>query len=244
VGTGSRVLRALIIASLGVAGCIDFVEPDLPERGAPAVVQLTLRLLETGTTEVDGRLVPGLDDAGVPRRVTDARFRVLGRDLAPDSTLKSGTRVYRTDWPGGATDAAGAIEARGPDMEGLSSPAIRWYALRRGGSASVAREAGTDLQLTVDVTEGTATPEPEIRWWFLTLSDTAGAFRLGGDGAPPDTIVVPARWVPAGDSVAALLIYQQSARIESLSERYVGLFTLDARVSWVVRRAAPAGGEN
>ena len=98
--------------------------------------------------------------------------------------------------------------------------------------------------LTVDVIEGTSDPEPEIRWWFLTLWDTAGAFRLGGDGAPPDTIVVPARWVPAGDSVTALLIYQQSGRIESLAEQYVGLFALDARASWVVRRAAPAKGED
>ncbi len=244
MGTGSRVLRALIVASLGVAGCIDFVEPDLPERGAPAVVQLTVRLLETGTTQVDGRLVPGLDNAGVPRRVTDARFRVLGREVEPDSTTKSGTRVYRTDWPGAEADAAGAIEARGPGMEGLTSPSIRWYALRRDGPAFVARAPDADLSLTLDVTGGTAEPEPEIRWWFLTLSDTAGAFRLGGDGAPPDTIVVPARWVPAGDSVAALLIYQQSARIESLAEQYVGLFTLDARVSWVIRRAAPADGEH
>jgi hypothetical protein len=230
----------LIAALLAVAGCIDFVEPELPERGAPAVLQLTVRFLATGTTEVDGRLVPGLDEAGVPRRVTDARLRVLGHELEPDATTSAGTRVYRADWPGGAADAAGPITARGPGVEGLAAPGIRWYALHHDGPASLTLAADSDLRLTVAVTAGVAEPEPDIRWWFLTLSDSTRVFRLGADGAPPDTILVPARWVPAGDSLSAALSYQQSARIESQSEHYVGLFTLDTRVSWVVRRAAPA----
>jgi hypothetical protein len=243
VGTGSHVLRALTLASL-CAGCIDFIEPDLPARGAPAVLELTVRLLETDTTQVEGRLVPGLDEAGVPRRITDERLRVLGRGIEPAAVAKNGTRVYRTDWPGAAADAADAIEARGPVVEGLLSPGIRWYGMRRSGPASVPLDTTADLRLTVEVITGSAEPDPEIRWWFLTLSDTTGAFRLGGDGAPPDTIVVPARWVPKGDSISALLLYQQSTTIEGPDGEYVGLFSLDSRVSWVVRRAMPADGED
>ena len=242
MGTGSHVLRALTLASLCLAGCIDFVEPDLPARGAPAVLQLTVRLLETDTTTVEARLVPGLDEAGVPRRVTDSRLRVLGRDIEPTGTSSSGTRAYLEAWPGAGADAAGPIEASGPGMEDLASPTIRWYAMRRPGPAAVSLGPGADLRLTVNVIDGVAEPEPEIRWWFLTLSDSAGAFRLGGDGEPPDTIVVPARWVPSGDSVAALLIYEQSARVDAVGD-YVGLVSLDARASWVIRRAAPADGE-
>jgi hypothetical protein len=242
VGTGSHVLRALTLASLCLAGCLDFVEPDLPDRGAPAVLQLTIRLLETDTTSVEARLVPGLDEAGVPRRVTDSQLRVLGRGIEPAGTSSAGTRSYLEAWPGSVAAAAGAIEASGPGMEGLASPMIRWYAMRRPGPASVSFDPGADLRLTVDVIDGVAEPEPEIRWWFLTLSDSAGAFRLGGDGVPPDTILVPARWVPSGDSVAALLIYEQSARIDAAGD-YVGLVSLDARVSWVIRRAALADGE-
>jgi len=234
----------LTLASLCAAGCIDFVEPELPARGAPAVLELTLRLLETDTTQVEGRLVPGLDEAGVPRRVMDAQLHAIGRGIEPAATAKSGTRVYRTDWPGGAADAAGPIEARGPAVEGLLSPGIRWYAMRRSGPAAVALEAAADLRLTVEVIAGSAEPAPEIRWWFLTLSDTAGAFRLGGDGPPPDTIVVPARWVPAGDSISALLLYQQSTSIGSPDGKYIGLFSLDSRVFWVVRRTTPAAGKD
>jgi len=242
VGTGSHVLRALTLASLCLAGCLDFVEPDLPERGAPAVLQLTIRLLEN-TTNIEARLVPGLDEAGVPRHVTDPRLRVLGREIEPAGTSSAGTRAYSEVWPGGGADAGGPVEASGPAMEGLAAPAIHWYAMRRPGPASVTLDPGADLRLTVEVIDGVAEPEPEIRWWFLTLSDTAGAFRLGGDGVPPDTIVVPARWVPAGDSIAALLIYDQSTRTGETSD-YVGLVSLDVRVSWLIRRASPADGED
>ena len=237
MGTGSRVSRALIASLVAVAGCIDFVEPELPERGAPAVLQLAVRLLETGMTEVDGRLVPGLDEAGVPRRVTDERLRVLGRDLDPVSTEGAGVREYRAEWPDTAS-AASAIEARGPGLAGLTAPGIRWYAMRHDGPTSLTYEAGSDLALTVDVRPGTAEPEPDIRFWFLTLSDSTSVFRLGADGAPPDTILVPARWVPTGDSVSAVLLYQQTARIETAAESYIGLITLDARIAWVLRRVA------
>ena len=230
-----------LLAALLATGCLDFIEPELPDRGAPAVLQLTVRLLEPDEVEVDARMVPGLDEAGARRRLRDDRMRVMERVLDPDSTSKTGTRVYRTTWTG--IGNAGPIEARAPAVEGLTdAPGFRWYAIRRGGPAELRLDAGADLELPVTVVAGAPEPVPEIQQWFLTLSDSTGIFRLAADGPPPGTITVPPYWVPRGDSIAVTLIYQQLSKVETSSGAYVGLFTLDTRVSWVVRRNAIAPG--
>ena len=222
---------------LAIGGCLDFVEPELPERGAPAVLQLAVRLREMNEVEVEGRLVPGLDEAGIRRRLADERVRVMGRELSPDSTSVTGTRVYRAAWAAGSAETAGPIEARGPGMADLgSAPEFRWFALQREGAAELALEAGADLPLTVALSRGEADPEPGIRQWFLTLASGDEVFRLSADGPPPATILVPAHWVPGGDSVAVSLIYQQASRVEMPSGAYIALFSLDTRVSWTVRR--------
>lgn len=232
------ITRLGLLLLLAGSGCIDFIEPELPDRGAPAVLQMTLRLLETGTAELEGRLVPGLDAAGVPRRVSDPKIRVLGRHIDPDSTTSAGTRFYQAQW----TQAAGAnpLEAAGPEVARLAAaPGFRWYGIQKPGPGTVNVQQGADLPLVVAVDSRPAEPEPGIRQWFLTLSDTAHVFRLSADGPPPSEIVVPARWVPAGDSVAVLLIYQQSSKIEASAE-YIGLMTLDIRLAWTVRKTEPA----
>jgi len=244
VGTGVDIPRALIrlAALLALAGCIDFVEPELPGRGAPAVLQLIVRLRELSEVEVEGRLVPGLDEGGIRRRLADERIRVMGREFGPDSTSKTGTRVYRASWTASGAGFAGAIEARGPGLAGLdSAPGFRWYTLRRRGPAEVALGPSADLPLPVDLDPGAAQPEPEIRQWFLMLAGAGQVFRLGADGPPPSTILVPAHWVPAGDSVAVMLIYQQSSEVEMPPGGYIGLLTLDTRISWTVRRTTAAG---
>jgi hypothetical protein len=236
-----RPSPALLAALLLATGCLDFIEPELPDRGAPAVLQLTVRLLEPDEVEVEARMVPGLDEAGARRRLTDDRMRVMERVLDPDSTSKTGTRVYRTSWTGAAS--AGAIEVRAPSVEGLAAaPGFRWYAIRNGGPAELRLDAGADLDLPVAVAAGAPEPAPDIQQWFLTLSDSTGLFRLAADGPPPATIKVPPYWLPRGDSIAVALIYQQLSKVEVSGGAYVGLFTLDTRVSWVVRRNPPQSG--
>jgi hypothetical protein len=237
------LIRLAALALLG--GCIDFVEPELPERGAPAVLQLAVRLREASAVEVEARLVPGLDEAGARRRVDDDRIQVLGRNLSPDSITSAGTRVYRTAWTADVGAATGPIEARGPRIEGLAAAAaFRWYALTRSGPAELPLGSGDDLALPVAVAPGTADPEPDIRQWFLTLGSREGVFRLSADGPPPATILVPARWVPPGDSVAVSLTYQQTAKVERPGAGWIALFQLDARVAWTVRRGAAPKGQD
>lgn len=233
-----------LAALLALGGCIDFVEPELPERGAPAVLQLAVRLRDMAGVEVEGRLVPGLDEAGIRRRLEDERVHVMGRDLGPDSTSGTGTRVYRAGWSAGVAGTAGPIEARAPRVAGLGpAPGLRWYALQRDGPAELALAPGADLPLAVVLSPGVPDPEPDIRQWFLTLTSGGQVFRLSSDGPPPATILVPAHWVPEGDSVAASLIYQQSAKVEMPAGGYIALFSLDARVSWTVRRAPAAAND-
>lgn len=244
MGTGIDVSRALtrLLAALVLGGCVDFVEPELPERGAPAVLVLNVRLRDMTDVEVEARLVPGLDEGGNRRRLEDERMRVMNRDLSPDSTSGTGTRVYREAWTAGAAATAGPIESRAPRIAGLgTAPAFRWYALERDGPAEVRLGPGDDLPLALTLDPGEAEPEPDIRQWFLTLSDGDRVFRLSSDGLPPATILVPSHWVPAGDSVAVSLVYQQSAKVEIPMGGYIALFGLDARLSWTVRRPPAAG---
>jgi hypothetical protein len=94
---------------------------------------------------------------------------------------------------------------------------------------------GGDLALVLESDLGTPEPAPGIRQWFLTIAGDSTTFRLGGDGLPPDTILVPARWIPPGDSLAVRLIFSQSASVTPPPGDYVGIFALDTRLFWTVR---------
>lgn len=238
------VKRIAMIAAVALAGCIDFVEPDLPELGAPAVIQAAIRLTDRGDAEIEALLAPGLDQAGLRRGVARDTVHVLDRAVTPDSIARNGSRRYRAVWAASGTVVAEPVTFRAPSLEDpvLSPPELTWTGARRLGPDTLDIGAGEDLVLEVRSGSGTESPPPDLRQWFLRLEGDEGAFNISSDGPPPDTIQVPARWIPAGETVAARLLYAQSAVIENAAGDYVGLVTLDIRLHWTIRRnGLPAG---
>jgi hypothetical protein len=126
---------------------------------------------------------------------------------------------------------------RAPLMRGVvaSPPGFSWTGIERVGGDSVDLERGRDLELLVARGGGEGTPVPEIRQWFLSLKGDSSTFGLSADGAPPDTILVPARWIPDGDRIGIRLIFTQSAFLQPPPGDYLGIVTLDTRVYWTVR---------
>lgn len=246
MGAGSHFLRALKrvpAAALGmlVVCCIDFVEPDLPELGAPAVIEATIQLSDRGSAGISARLAPGLDETGRRRQVADESIEVLGRTLGPDSVLRNGTRSYAVTWVADPSVVAQPASFRAPVMRGVEAPppGIEWTGIRRLDEDSLNLERGRDLELLIGRGPGVASPAPDIRQWFLSMKGDSSTFGISADGPPPDTILVPARWIPEGDRIEIRLIFSQSAFLQPPPGDYLGLVTLDTRLYWTLRLTAP-----
>ena len=236
MGDRGDLLRALSVAAVaaGCAGCIDFVEPELPERGAPAVAHIAVVLLDSGVLALNGTLAPGFDDDGLRRRIADPTVAAAGAVFAPLGTARDGSLQYSAEEPIDPAVATGLVEIRGPRPEAVAAaPLIAWPGMGRADRDTVMREPDGSVRLHVERAPEPATgPPPEIRQWFLNLAGEESTFRLGGDGPPPAELDIPGRFIPEGP-VAARLSYQQSATLRS-GEIYVALITLDVRVHWVV----------
>ena len=234
------MIAGALVASLGA--CIDFVEPDLPERGAPAVVQATLRAGDDGSLAVEALLTPGLDEDGFRRTLLREALIVADTAIAPIDVARNGTRSYVAAF---ATAFApeGEIRFEAPVVRavGAAPPSVAWSGIRALDDDTVRVSIGDDLVLRI-TTEGAEDPRPELRQWQVQLTAAERSFRLGGDGVPPDTIVVPARWLPPPDEghIAARLSYTRSAEIRRSPGDYVGLVLLDVRLNWTVRMTDPA----
>jgi hypothetical protein len=225
------------------AACLDFVEPDLPERGAPAVARISVVLSDSGSIDVEGEIAPGIDDSGVRRTLVQEDVRAAGLSFAPGDTTPGGGRLYASRRQIGPDQVAGAIEVFTPAItHTTAAPAIRWAVLRRFDADTVTTEEDGSLRLrATELADPTLGAPPDTRQWFLTLIGDDNNFRLGADGPPPDTFVVPARWIPTADeTIVVRLIYQQSARLDADS-LYIGLITVDQRVHWIVRTRSGDG---
>jgi hypothetical protein len=231
-----RPYRTCVLAVLAAVGCVDFIQPELPELGAAAIIEATIRLTDRGTVEIDARLVPGLDEAGFRRGVRLDTIEVLGRRIGADSIARNGTRRYVEQWEAGREIVGEPITFHAPELSGVSAtpPAVRWAGVRRADSDTVVLDRGSELRLLVAPGDGSLDPPPDIRQWFLRLDGDDGGFNIGADGPPPDTIFVPSRWIPAGDTVHVRLIFSQSVLLQQPPGDYVGLVTLDTRLFWTL----------
>jgi hypothetical protein len=221
-----------------VACDIDFVEPDLPERGAPAVFEATLRTINGTSMELEARLAPGLDESGLRRSLLRESVRLNGSDVLPDSVLRNGTRVYRATLLLPASTRPITLEA--PRVEDVTAtiPVVRWFEVMRQGRDTVDVAPGNDLVLTVDTTGIALVPPPAIRQWVVLLRGDGDEFlTIGANGTPPDSIVVPARFIPlsASGSLTARLVHQQTMTLRPAPGDEIAQVTLDATIAWTVR---------
>lgn len=220
-----------------VAACADFVDPNIPEAGGPAVLSAVAVVSDRGTVDVRGIMNAGLDLIGVQRDVPDAGLGVNDTVIQPVAVERDGDHRYQSMWAFDVASEPIAIELRGPPIPGIiaAPPTAMLRGIRREGPDTLRITAGSDLLIRLAAEPGASTPSPISQQWFLTIAAAAREFRLGGSGAPPDTILVPGRFLPAGDSLEVRLIYQQLAEAQAPPGDYIGVFTLDARLFWTVR---------
>lgn len=240
MGARSVLSRALTAtAAVALAACIDFVEPDIEFAGAPATVEAVVRVTNDTIATLSARMMPGFDEFGIGRRVTDPLLRALDQAIAPDTVLPTGERRYAEQLRIAADRVLAGVVIGPPSIEGVGSPgSVRWHGVRRLGPDTLRLEPGDDLSFALELPAAEGEPRPGIRQWFLTLSGDEGIFRLAADGVPPALIQVPRVWVPppsADGIVTADLIYFQSAILRSPANDYLFVVTLDVRMRWIVR---------
>jgi hypothetical protein len=238
----------LALASVSLAGCLDFLDPNLPPPG-PAVAQVALFLEDqTSATSVDVRVsvIPGMGQSGDFRKIPNDTLIVNGSKVSATTVHNNGTRDYQTTLvlPGPPqAGAAGPVVLEVPAIAGIDEapPELRWYALRRlDVPDSVALTPAGDLFLHVDTTKPPETPVPANPQWVLQLSTPAHAFQLGADGLPPTTLHVPAEFIPADtfSFLTASLLIAHGARLTPGAE-YILNASLSQRLNWTVLRKAP-----
>jgi hypothetical protein len=229
-------VAALALAAPMIAGCFDFVEPDIPQAGAPASLQVSVSILDDGRATVTAQLTTGFDSLGVPRAIVDPTLRVMGRELQPGEAGPGEARSYAGTWVVDRAEALGPIVIEPPLVEGAPAPpSPAWHGLRRAGPDTLRLRPGEDLALDLEVDHRGTAP---IRQWFLQMTGAGGGIRLSADGPPPDRLVVPAVWLPAplpDGSFRVTLTYAQSEGRMGPAGNYALSGSLSVRADWVVR---------
>jgi hypothetical protein len=162
-----------------------------------------------------------------------------GRGIGPAAVQTNGSRSYSAQLPGAAPNDV--VTLRAPAVDGVAAPPIElsWTPIRRLGRDTVVLAPGADLHLRVDTAGGRLVPERRFPQWSLGLAASNGAsFQIGGSGAPPTDIDVPARWIP-GDgtgTVVATLVVSQSAQTRPPPGDYLAVVSTSQRIGWVVVR--------
>ena len=227
-----RRLSLLLIVG-ATAGCYDFVEPDFPEAGAPAVLSASMFVDEFGNANFDGLLAPGLAIGGVSRPVPNDTIYVMGVKIAPGSIAPNRSRSYHYT---GSVITPRRFTMQAPSVEGVGTPpGVDWFGMQKTDADTLFWTPGTTLTFHVRTNLGPSTPAPPIRQWFLELRGDRSV-RISSDGLPPDTLPVPPNFIPTpvnGVVVATLSLYQSGTQQQS--HDYIGSFTYNFSVRWIVR---------
>lgn len=233
-----RRLRFLVLVSLVCAACYDFVEPDFPEAGAPAVLQASVFADESGSISINALLVPGLGIGGFQRNVLRDTLDIYGVALAPKAVRKNGSREYNFSETRPRAALTRPFDVSAPRVEDVpgTPPSVEWFPIRRADPDTIVWKRGTDLILRVDTALGRSQPVPAIRQWFLTLTGTAVSFRISSDGLPPATIRIPPEFIPASTgSIQVLLSLYQAGLLQSPTRDYLANLSFNFQIRWIVR---------
>jgi len=231
--TGSRVI--VLGAALACSACLDFTEPELPQRATATFATLTVRAFDTGSLQIDGSLQPGRDSTGFQRVVQSPFIQVNTIVLQPTSLGERGLRTYGATFPLERNATAGPYTIRLPDVRDLGTiPVVQWNGLLKVDGDTIRAVRGEDIVLRLDTLALPSTPAP-FRQWFLDIRSGNRVFRLSSDGLPPLTLRIPAAWVPSTDPRAFMsLIYFQTGQVRTPNGLYAANLTLDTRMNWVV----------
>lgn len=267
----SRLATAAGIGSLGLAlalaGCVDFIAPvgragDLPTRlvvtvnvgrdpalSCPGCITADFQRIpgppvtgpDSAVVWVDGSLDPGTDPAGDTRTVLDPTLRLLGATLQPTDSSALGVRTYRYWWvvPG---DTLPLLVPVAPRLDGIAAPdpLAHWSVPWTQSADTLRIAAGQDLPLPITVRPAADQPAPDLRNWSVVVQGRS-AFRIGADGPPPDTLLIPARFLPApADSTLVARMSIVQALTPQPQQNYQVVFVLYVDLAWIIVQT-PAG---
>ena len=250
MGAGGDIPVALKAAACGLlmalllSGCFDFVAPDLAEAGAPAVLQTSVFLSDSGTVRAEAKLVPSLTVEGLNRSVPNDTLHISGLALVPTSIRRNGTREYsvQTTLPDPAAFIR-PLRVESPRVSGVSAhpPPVDWYAIERADRDTVQLMTGQDLELNVVVEPGQAMPPPDQRFWILEIAGDSISFRISASGPPPATLRVPAYWLPAHSGrLVARLNYVMDGVYRPPPGDYIHMLQVSLSLRWDIRLQNPA----
>ena len=232
-------VSVLLLAATACAGCFDFVAPDFPEAGAPAVLQAAIFVDDAGRVSIDALLAPGLGIGGVQRQVRRDTLDVMGLRLAPQEVRKNGTRAYHFNAVVPADTTPVELQLVAPRVEDIVGPppAVDWFGIRKTDPDTITWTRGTDLVLHVRTDAGPSVPPPAIRQWFLALAGSDRVFRVSSDGFPPETLRIPSEWVPAPRNglIDITLIYYQAGQQRPPSGDYIGNISFNLQLRWILQ---------
>jgi hypothetical protein len=227
-------------ALLAAAGCVEFTAPDIPDAGGPAIVALLVAVSDSGTVAVSGSVRPGRDVSGVLRAIPSDAVTVLGRTVEPVRIRDEDERTYSTNFSAAADVARGPVDVVAPAVEGVGTapPSISFSGLVRLDPDTITLRRGDDLVLRTAPGPGASTPPPGLTQWFLQLGAADDAFfGLSGGGTVPETLVVPARYVPEvpGGLIGVRLIQIRTISFPPERGNYFGTVSVQIRLHWTVR---------
>jgi hypothetical protein len=228
--------RILLMACLcvSVSACWDFVEPELPVEAGVSVLQVSALLEDNGRVQISGLLAPGIDEDGFRRRILNDTLGVFDIRFPPTGSRSSGSREYvRIDTIG--SDAfTRPFTVEPPQLANVTAPpVVQWYGARKLDPDTITIARGSDLVLRLDMAAGTSTPPPGTYFWSLNLSGAGENFQLGGTGAPPAELRVPAVFLPdSSGEVRATLLSTQASVIRAPNFR--GNYTFTVRSTWLI----------
>jgi hypothetical protein len=227
-------LFPVLLISVVCAACLDFVEPEPepPREPEDARVHITAFRVNDSTFEISGAMFPGFDESGARRGVLREDVIVFGVSIPPDTTIE-GTPVYRHHMI--ADDSLRSIfTVDPPEITGIPSrPIVRWFGFRQVGADTVRLQRGEDLVLHIESNFGISQPTPDSRRWSVHFGANAPGFIISADGVPPDSLTVPAQYLPLSDSVMTVsLSYSQSSLVTM--PKYSGTYHYITGASWTV----------
>ena len=228
---------ALLAGAISLHACVEFAEPVIPDRRAPAVGFFNMRVFDNGVLQVDGSLSPGRDSVGFQRAVLSPFIRVNTFNVEPTAVTEQGQRTYGTVFPIPRATTIGPWELNGPEVAGVGQlPRVLWGGIRKLDPDTLRVVRGDDIVLNMDTAAVQAIPTTRFRQWFIDIRAGTQSFRLSGDGPVPLRLRIPAEFIPPSPNNLATIsmLYLQTASVSAPTGLYVANVTLDARLTWIV----------
>ena len=224
----------VVLLCVLLAGCWDFVEPDLATENGAASLLVNASIDENGNLQVDATLAPGLDEDGFRREVAIDSLRVLDFAVPSDSVLPNGNHVYSVRRALGRAILTQPMRIQGPFLEDLPlAPTAQWYSARKTDPDTLRIPRGSELVLHIAGDTTLTTPQAFVQW-SLELTSRDRRFQISANGHPPAELRVPPSWIPqVADSVVHVSFSTfQSTQVQL--PRYRAFMNYGAFTDWTV----------